>query len=96
MPGDLSEALRGVPPPWDEFTCRQILFLRHRLAKEYNDEIAVQYGISESAVRHALGRMARTMLVKTEPLLLMLASEAGIQPLKLRDVGEEVGCAGER
>lgn len=90
MPINLSDEMRGVPPPWDGFTCRQILFLRHRLALERQADIAEWYGITESAVRHAIGRVARHFLIKTEVDLLIMAERDGLGPLPLRDV--EVAC----
>ncbi len=95
MSGDIYLLVAGVPPPWDECTVRQILYLRHRLALEPHDAIARRYGISESGVRHALGRIQRAFQVTREADLLVLAERDGVRPLKLCEVDQGVGCASE-
>lgn len=82
----LAAELFSIPPPWDQLTCRQVLFLRHRLALVAHFEIARHYGISESGVRHALTRARRQFSeVEDEAGLLVLAARDGLEPLLLKD-----------
>ena len=80
---DLACLVAGLPAPWDELTVTQAVYLCHRVGLVPHLEIALAYGVSESAVRHALGRVARRFLVQREADLIALAARDGVPPLPL-------------
>lgn len=83
---DARELVADLPAPWDELTVTQAVYLRHRLALVSSGAIADHYGVTEGAVRTALWRACKMLLVDRENDLLVLAAREGVKPLRLHDV----------
>lgn len=83
MADDRYELVRDLPAPWDELTVTQAVYLRHRVALVPHLVIGRRYGVSESAVRHALRRAADRLGLTREADLVVLAAREGIAPLPL-------------
>lgn len=82
--------------PWQQLPAQTVVYLRHRLARWTNDQIAGCYGVSDATVRGGLNDICAWMRLQglrcpDTAAAMVLALSWGLEPLDLprsTDVGQ--------